>query len=193
MEVSQVWSSTVRSEAVKSWFSDCTFTLKKGIDFVQQRKKGNCCNSTKKYFNILLVNYKFRWVFHFLCVSDDLSYMYQPNFHYRNNKVIFLCTNKQFPSYPDQHKGRIEHWVFRPVSSALETAVPGLHLLSLHCYHCWIFLHPFSREEKKESQKSKCKIRSPWEQGSILKGNIYFWLTQLFSKGSIFLSTMTWI
>lgn len=35
--------------------------------------------------------------------------MYQPNFHYRNNKVIFLCANKQFPTYPDQHKGRTEH------------------------------------------------------------------------------------
>lgn len=40
MEASHIWSSTVRSEAVKSWFSDCAFTLKRGIDFVKLRKKG---------------------------------------------------------------------------------------------------------------------------------------------------------
>lgn len=83
--------------------------------------------------------------------------------------------------------------VFRPVSSALENAVPELHLLSLHYYHCWIFLHAFSREDKTGSQKNKCKIQSPWEQGSILKASIYFCFTQLLSKGSIFLSTVTWI
>lgn len=57
-EASHNWSSTVRSEAVKSWFSDCTFTLKKGIDFVQQRKKGKetVSMAPKKSFNILLVN-----------------------------------------------------------------------------------------------------------------------------------------
>lgn len=43
------------SEAVKSWFSDCTFTLKKGIDFVQQRKKGKetLATAPKKIFERL--------------------------------------------------------------------------------------------------------------------------------------------
>lgn len=39
MEASQIWSSTVGSEAVKSWFSDCMFTLKRALILFSREKR----------------------------------------------------------------------------------------------------------------------------------------------------------
>lgn len=48
MEVAQIWSSTVRSEAVKSWFSDCTFTLKRALILFSREKRETLAAAQKK-------------------------------------------------------------------------------------------------------------------------------------------------